>query len=143
MTHSIEMTSTPEMELRHRATNAGGAMNMDYDPGVPTARSPLRSTPQRAEVGGDGAGGSGDLVSPNEPEMGRGASSHIMTSPTEDEPSMETPASEPEVTPSISFWAFFTGEIKRGYALENEEDKFRQRREQVSVSSGHCCKTRS
>lgn len=38
---------------------------------------------------------------------------------------------EPEEDPRISLWGFLTGEIKRGYAFENEEEKFRQRREQV------------
>ena len=135
-----EMTSSPEMEIRHRVINAdhaggvdggvagggGGDIDLGFDPGVATARNPLRSTPTRAQDG---------LEAGSETHQTPSTSSPAAASESATKDAAQTPVLEPEVTPlppNISFWAFFTGEIKRGYALENEEDKFRQRREQVS-----------
>ena len=138
MTLSTSPSST-EMEVRHRVTHAvgDGVDHRTIDGAIPTARNPLRSTPSRGDGGNSADGGaSGGVhhdVTPTNP-----LSSTASASPTDDEPSpgageksREEQAAEP--APCISLWTFFAGEIKRGYALENEEDKFRQRREQVRL----------
>ena len=136
MTLSTKPSST-EMEVRHRVTNAvgDGVDHRTIDGAIPTARSPLRSTPSQGDGGKGADGGAGGVVHHDVTPMNP-LSSTASVLPTDDEPSpgagdthREEQAAEP--APCISLWTFFAGEIKRGYALENEEDKFRQRREQV------------